>query len=154
MTKHGNQLYEFGSFRLDARECLLLRDGEAIAITPKAFETLLVLVQNSGHLMLKEELLNAVWPDSFVEEVNLSQNVSILRRVLGDTAQESRYIATVPGKGYRFIADVRAVQVDEGEQNILEVEKNSRAQVVIEQTSPERTWAVAGLIVVLLVAII
>src|SRR5215471_3008307 len=109
MSKLVNELYEFGPFQLNARERLLSREGQSIAITPKAFDTLLVLVQNSGHLMLKDELMKAVWPDSFVEEVNLSQNVSALRRALGDTAQESRYIATVPGKGYRFVAETKSV---------------------------------------------
>ena len=109
MTKQANELYEFGPFRVDPREHLLLRDGEALALTPKAFETLLVLIQNNGHLMLKDELMKALWPDSFVEEVNLSQNISVLRRVLGDTAQASRYIVTVPGKGYRFVGEVRTL---------------------------------------------
>src|SRR5215472_405424 len=109
MRSQVKDLYEFGPFRIDSRERLLSCHGKPIAVTPKAFDTLLVLVQNSGHLLLKEELMKAVWPDSFVEEVNLSQNISALRRALGDTAQESRYIATTPGKGYRFIADVRAI---------------------------------------------
>jgi DNA-binding winged helix-turn-helix (wHTH) protein/tetratricopeptide (TPR) repeat protein len=151
MNRQVNQLYGFGPFRLDPRERLLSRDGKPIAITPKAFETLLVLVRNNGHLMLKDELLKAVWPDSFVEEVNLSQNVSMLRRALGDTAQESRFIATVPGKGYRFIAEVNQVQPDGAEQDSLVVERHSRAQVVIEQGRPQRTWAVPGMVVLLLI---
>jgi eukaryotic-like serine/threonine-protein kinase len=154
MSRQINQLYKFGPFWVDSRECLLTRDGKPIAVTPKAFETLLVLVQNSGHLMFKEELLKAVWPDSFVEEVNLSQNVSVLRRALGDTAQESRYIVTVPGKGYRFIAEVKAVQLDEAEQDSLVVEQHSRSQVVIEQTRPQRIRVAAGLVVALLIGLI
>src|SRR5215813_7542654 len=109
MSSQVQDLYEFGPFRIDSRERLLSCHGKPVAVTPKAFDTLLVLVQNSGHLLLKEELLKAIWPDSFVEEVNLSQSISTLRRALGDTAHKSRYIATVPGKGYRFVADVRPV---------------------------------------------
>src|ERR1700730_14407494 len=154
MNRQVNQLYEFAPFSLDAEERLLLRDGKPIAITPKAFETLLVLVQNKGHLMLKDDLLKAVWPDSFVEEVNLSQNVSLLRRALGDSAQESRYIATVPGKGYRFIAEVKTVQPDGAEHDTLLIERHSRAQVVIEQTRPRRVWVGAGVAVVLLIGIL
>jgi DNA-binding winged helix-turn-helix (wHTH) protein/Tol biopolymer transport system component len=102
-------VYEFGSFQLDSRERLLLRDGKVIPLTPKVFDTLLLLVQNSGHLVLKDDLMTAVWPDSFVEEANLSQNVSVLRKALGDTTQNPRYIVTVPGQGYRFAAEVRKV---------------------------------------------
>src|ERR1700736_2584682 len=154
MNRRVNQLYEFAPFLLDAQERLLLRDGKTIAITPKAFETLLVLVQNKGHLMLKDDLLKAVWPDSFVEEVNLSQNDSLLRRALGDTAQESRYIATIPGKGYRFIAEVKAVQRDGAEHDGWVIERHSRAKVVIEQARPRRVWVGAGVAVVLLIGLL
>jgi len=109
----------------------LSREGQSIAITPKAFDTLLVLVQNSGHLMLKDELMKAVWPDSFVEEVNLSQNIYAVRRALSDTAQESRYIATVPGKGYRFVAPVNFAEPGEDPQESGVVEEP--AQIVVEQ---------------------
>ena len=134
MSKQGKELYEFGPFRTDPRERLLTRDGEALSLTPKVFETLLVLVRNSGHLMLKDELMKAVWPDSFVEEVNLSQNISVLRKTLGDTAQGSRYIVTVPGLGYRFAQKVRVVDEDEieGEEETLVVESHRRARVVAE----------------------
>lgn len=131
MSKQPNELYEFGPFRVDPKEHLLLRDGEAVSLTPKAFETLLVLLQNSGHLMLKDELMKALWPDSFVEEVNLSQNISMLRRVLGDSAQSSRYIVTVPGKGYRFVGEVRTLAQEVGED--LVVESRSRSRIVIEE---------------------
>ena len=77
MSLQTNHLYEFGPFRLDAAERLLLREGEAVQLTPKAFDLLLMLVQNHGHLLEKDELLKRVWPDSFVEEANLSYNVSL-----------------------------------------------------------------------------
>lgn len=99
------QIYEFGQFRMDPAERLLLRDGTAIPLTPKAFETLLALVENSGHVVRKDELMKRVWPDAFVEEVNLAQNVSAIRRVL-DTETE-QYIETVPKLGYRLILKAR-----------------------------------------------
>ena len=105
----GADVFEFESFHLDLRERVLLRDGNAIPLTPKVFDTLLLLVQNSGHLVLKDDLMTAVWPDSFVEEANLSQNISVLRKALGDTTQNPRYIVTVPGQGYRFAAEVRRI---------------------------------------------
>jgi DNA-binding winged helix-turn-helix (wHTH) protein len=80
-TKH---IYEFGPFRLDAAEHLLLRDGEAVPLTPKAFDLLLALVERHGHLLEKDELLKTVWPDTFVEEANLASNISQLRKTLGD----------------------------------------------------------------------
>ena len=92
------RIYEFGQFRLDARERLLVRDGIALPLTPKLFDTLLLLVENSGHLLLKDELMKSLWPDSFVEEVNLSQNVSRLRKILGETPSQ-QYIATIAGQG-------------------------------------------------------
>src|SRR5579859_806398 len=129
MTKTTNQLYEFGPFRVDTRECLLLRDGKVIALTPKAFETLLVFLQNAGRLLPKEELMERIWQDRYVEEVNLSQHISTLRKALGDTAQLSRYIVTVPGRGYRFSEKVRFVP-EEGEMELI---TRSITQVQIEE---------------------
>src|SRR5215471_1487844 len=138
MGKQDNQLYEFGPFRVDPRECQVLRAGEAVSLTPKAFETLLVLIQNQGHLLLKDELLKTLWPDSFVEEVNLSQNISTLRKALGDTAQGSRYIVTVPGKGYRFVGEVKTLSSQVAkEPDDLVVESRSRSRVVIEEQTVE-----------------
>ena len=99
-------VYEFGEFRIEAGKRLLLRDGAPVALTPKAFDTLLHLVQNRQRIVEKDELMQAIWPDTTVEENNLNQNISTLRRVLGESRGENRYIATIPGKGYRFIADV------------------------------------------------
>ena len=108
MTRLVNNLYEFDEFRLDVRHRALLRRKELVPLTPKAFETLLVLVQNNGQLMTKDELMKAVWPDSFVEDANLTQTVFVLRRALGET-REQRYIMTLQGQGYRFVADVKEV---------------------------------------------
>jgi len=99
-------MYEFGPFRMDPKEQVLSRDGKSIPLSPKLFDTLLVLVQNSGHLVDKEEMLRRVWPDSFVEEGNLPKNVFLLRRILED-GQETAYIETVPKRGYRFVGRVK-----------------------------------------------
>jgi tetratricopeptide (TPR) repeat protein/DNA-binding winged helix-turn-helix (wHTH) protein len=107
------QLLEFGEFQLDPTERLLLRDGRPIPITPKAFDTLLVLVENSGRLLDKNELMQAVWPDTFVEEAGLTRNISSLRKALCEPADETRYIETVPRRGYRFVSPVRRVWRDE-----------------------------------------
>jgi Tol biopolymer transport system component/DNA-binding winged helix-turn-helix (wHTH) protein len=107
MSQRPDHCYEFGPFRLDAGERRLLRAGDAVPLPPKAFDLLLVLVKYHGRLLEKDELLKSVWPDMFVEEANLSYNVSLIRRALGETGDEQRYIETVPKHGYRFVADVR-----------------------------------------------
>ena len=101
--------YEFGDFRLEVSRRRLLRRGEAVALTPKLFDTLLHLVQNHDRVCEKEELMQALWPDTAVEENNLNQTISALRRSLTQGAGEDRYIITVPGRGYRFSAAVRSM---------------------------------------------
>jgi TolB-like protein/DNA-binding winged helix-turn-helix (wHTH) protein/Tfp pilus assembly protein PilF len=103
-SKH---LYEFGSYRLDHVERVLLRDGQPITIPPKDLETLLVLVERAGHIVEKEELLEKVWPGVFVEEGNLARRIFNLRQVLGDSEDGRKYIETIPKRGYRFVAAVR-----------------------------------------------
>ena len=100
------RVYEFGDFRLDPRKRLLWRDGAHVPLTPRVFETLLYLVEHHDSVLDKERLMEAVWPDSIVEENNLTQNISALRRVFGETPGSHHYIVTVPGRGYRFVADV------------------------------------------------
>jgi DNA-binding winged helix-turn-helix (wHTH) protein len=112
VDKRLKHLYEFGRFRLDGSECLLLRDGEVVSLTPKAFDLLRVMVERPGQLLTKEELLQAVWKDAFVEENNLADNISKLRKALGDGDNGNRYIETVPKRGYRFAACVREVAPD------------------------------------------
>ncbi|HEY0405760.1 MAG TPA: winged helix-turn-helix domain-containing protein [Pyrinomonadaceae bacterium] len=107
MSKRRKHFYEFGPFRLDATERVLLGREGAIPLTPKAFDTLLLLIENSGHIVGKRELMEKVWPESFVEENNLAQNISLLRKTLGREAAGAKFIETVPKRGYRFIADVR-----------------------------------------------
>ena len=100
--------YEFGDFRVDsARRLLLNRNGDAIPLTPKAFDTLLYLVERQGTVIDKDELMRAIWPHTVVEENNLNQSSSALRRALGELRGENRYIVTVPGRGYQFVADVK-----------------------------------------------
>jgi DNA-binding winged helix-turn-helix (wHTH) protein/TolB-like protein/Tfp pilus assembly protein PilF len=99
--------YEFGPFVLDTIQHALLREGNPVPLTPKTYDTLLVLVQNSGRMLSKEELMKALWPDSFVEESNLTQQVSMIRRALGESPGDPRYVVTVPSRGYRFVAGVR-----------------------------------------------
>src|SRR5437764_1610995 len=101
------QIYEFGHFRIDPEERLLLRDGAPVPLTPKAFETLLALVENSGHVVKKDDLMKRVWPDAFVEEANLAQNVSAIRRVLDTNGDQ--HIETVSKLGYRLIMTTRLV---------------------------------------------
>jgi DNA-binding winged helix-turn-helix (wHTH) protein/TolB-like protein/Flp pilus assembly protein TadD len=103
-------VYAFGPFRLDPDEHLLLRDGQVVSLPPKVFDTLLVLVENGGHVMDKDELLRRIWPDTFVEEVNLAKNVFVLRKALG---KDCEYIETVPKRGYRFVAAVRELSGDD-----------------------------------------
>src|SRR5215471_4538810 len=100
-------IYEFGPFQLDPEERLLLRDGKPVKLAPKAFETLLVLVENGGRLVKKDDLMKKLWPDSFVEEVNLAQNISAIRRALSDGNGDGQYIETVPKGGYRMLVKAR-----------------------------------------------
>jgi TolB-like protein/Flp pilus assembly protein TadD len=103
-------IYEFEDFRIETGKRALLRGGEAVPLTSRAFDTLLHLVQQCGKVVEKNELMQAVWPDTVVEENNLNQNISALRRALGENRGENRYIATLSGKGYRFLPEVAIVQ--------------------------------------------
>lgn len=106
--------YEFGPFRIDPDREVLLRDGQPVAITRKAFEVLLELVRRDPEVVTKDDLMQAVWPGRIVEEANLSQCIFLLRKLLGDTCEERHYIVTLPGRGYWFAAPVRMVIPDEG----------------------------------------
>lgn len=120
------RFFEFGEFQLDVKERALLRNGEALQLTPKAFDTLVMLVENAGSLVEKDEMMRTIWPDSFVEEVGLARNVSVLRKALGQDAGGQQFIETVPKCGYRFTAQVRE-HVDDS------------AQLVFEQSSVSQT---------------
>ena len=118
MSLTEKEMYEFGPFSLDPAERIISRDGTPLPLTPKVFDTLVCLVRNRGRLLTKDELLKEVWPGTFVEEVNLAVNISTLRKTLGESPQDPRYIATVQGRGYRFVADVRQISArDEAKPN-------------------------------------
>jgi DNA-binding winged helix-turn-helix (wHTH) protein/TolB-like protein/Flp pilus assembly protein TadD len=120
-------VYEFGDFRLDTAKRLLRQlDGTTVPLTPRVFETLLYMVEHHGIVLDKERLMEAVWPDSIVEENNLSQNISTLRRIFGETPGSHSYIVTVPGRGYRFVAEVRE-QTDNGSDTVQAEEATSPA---------------------------
>ena len=121
--------YEFGDFRFDTAQRTLLCDGQPVALTPKNLETLLVFLENRERVLEKEELMNLLWPDSVVEENNLTQNISALRKALGERPNEQRFIKTIPGRGYRFVAEVRELP-DEVETLIVQ---QSKVSVFIEE---------------------
>ena len=104
-TKHS---YTFGTFRVDVTQRVLFHENRPVSLTPKAFDTLLALVQHNGHVLTTQELMAQVWPDSFVEGNNLAQNISTLRKVLG--VGGAKFIQTVPKLGYRFVADVKEIR--------------------------------------------
>jgi TolB-like protein/DNA-binding winged helix-turn-helix (wHTH) protein/Flp pilus assembly protein TadD len=109
MNQSAKHFYEFGPFRLDIAERLLLRNGEEVLLTPKVFDLLLVLVENSGHILEKDELMKAIWLDTVVEETNLTRNISTLRKALGESPDTHQYIETIPWRGYRFVVGVKEV---------------------------------------------
>src|SRR5215510_1956864 len=112
--------YEFAPFLVDNRKHVLLRDGAPLLLTPKAFETLLVLIEAGGQVVEKDELMRRIWPDTVVEENNLAQCVSALRKALGEDPHEHRYVVTVPGRGYRFVASLQELYEEEAERVIQE----------------------------------
>jgi serine/threonine-protein kinase len=132
-----SQNYEFGEFRIDAAKRLLKKeDNEIVPLTPKVFDLLLYLVQNNGKVIEKDELMTAVWTDSIVEENNLSQNISILRRILGEKRGEHIFIATVPGRGYKFVAEVSESRSQSKDQAV-EASENQTSRVTNPDSSPE-----------------
>ena len=105
MGQPDSHSYEFGRFRLKTAERVLLREGEIVPLTPKVFDILLTLVENSGQVVAKDDLMKRVWPSTYVEEGNLTQNISLLRKALGETPGGAQFIETVPRRGYRFVAE-------------------------------------------------
>jgi len=131
MSSQEKELYEFGPFRIDPEKRLLLRDNQPVPLQLKAFETLLMLVRHSEQVVLKDEIMKAVWPDTFVEESNLTQNIFVLRKTLGAIGGDHPYIVTIPGRGYRFSEKVRLVSEDEA----LVLQRRSRTHVVIDEVT-------------------
>src|SRR5436190_4109010 len=141
MSRQPKFAYEFGPFCLDTEERVLLREGGPVPLKPKLYETLLVLVRNSKHIVEKEELMRQVWPDTFVEENNLTGNIVALRKAFGSY----NYIETVPRRGYRFIADVRQVQVEAI--SLASHEARPFTQVVIKEVIGTQTEQINSLAV-------
>lgn len=141
MSSQENDLYEFGPYVLDARSRILLKDGVTVRLTPKAFDTLLVLVQHASKVVEKEQLLKEVWPDIFVEEGSLSHNIHGLRKALGDDSADPRYIETIPKRGYRFVAPVKISRAETAqigfsglEGDAVVIEKHTYARAISDET--------------------
>src|ERR1044072_9010739 len=129
--------FEFGVFRIDVNKRLLLNNGETVSLTPKAFDTLLLLVENSGQLVSKDELMSRLWPDTVVEEGSRTRNVYVLRKALGEGPQEHKYIVTVPGQGYRFVAEVREVSEDSLD---LKITERTHTTIVVSEEETEELY--------------
>jgi DNA-binding winged helix-turn-helix (wHTH) protein/tetratricopeptide (TPR) repeat protein len=150
-SQTGKELYEFGPFRVDVQREILLRAGEPVPLKPKTFHILLVLVRHSQEVVTKDDLMKAVWPDTFVEEANLSRNIFMLRKALGESPQDRRYVVTVPGRGYRLVDSVRLVP--ERELSIVAA-NHSKVQVQVKETKPSaRPWVLIAAVVGLLLAV-
>jgi Tol biopolymer transport system component/DNA-binding winged helix-turn-helix (wHTH) protein len=141
MSKSPTHFYEFGPFHLDPAERLLLRGEQPVQLTPKAFDTLVALVERSGHLVEKEELMGRVWEGSYVEENNLDKSISALRKALG--SEGAKYIATVRGRGYRFAGSVR--EVSDSDEDLI-VAEQTRTRIVIGETEENESVAEARMV--------
>jgi DNA-binding winged helix-turn-helix (wHTH) protein/tetratricopeptide (TPR) repeat protein len=153
MTTSDNQrleeLYQFGPFRIDPARETLLKEGVAVPLTPKTFQILLVLVRHGKEIVTKDDLMKTVWPDTFVEEANLSRNIFMLRKALGETAQDHRYIVTVPGRGYRLAENVHLVP---GQEFAIAAASQTRVQIEVKETRPWK-WIALTAVVLLIVAV-
>lgn len=130
MGSQTKRCYEFGSFRLDPQRCRLFREGEVVPLSRKDIETLIVLVERRGEVLTREELLQAVWNDAFVEDASLTVAISHLRKALNQTSDDEEFIETIPRKGYCFTADVR--EISDAKPSLI-VEKHTRSTTVIEE---------------------
>jgi TolB-like protein/DNA-binding winged helix-turn-helix (wHTH) protein/Tfp pilus assembly protein PilF len=144
--------YKFGSFHLDVDKRLLLRDGEPVALAPKALETLIALIENRDRVSTKDELLQGIWGDTVVEEGGLTRNISILRKTLGEKPDDHQYITTVPGRGYRFVADVYETTADAVEP-VAPVPAVAEAARGVQGRRWSSPWLVLGGLAVLAVAL-
>jgi eukaryotic-like serine/threonine-protein kinase len=149
--QRAKELYEFGPFRVDPERETLLREGEPVALTPKTFQILLVLIRHSEEVVTKDELMKAVWPDTFVEEANLSRNIFMLRKALGETAQDHRYIVTVPGRGYRLAENVHLIPEQEVQ---IVAATHSIVHVDVKESRPwPWRWLAVGVVILLVVGL-
>ncbi len=134
MSQSNQQLYEFGEFRLDAQKRTLQRKGELVPLAPKTFDLLLVLVRHSGQALEKDKLMEMLWPDSIVEEANLPQNISALRKALGESPNERKYITTISGRGYKFAAEVKESL---NEDTAVVIGRYSKATLIVQEQEEE-----------------
>src|SRR5215472_15243660 len=141
------ELYEFGPFRVDPEKEVLQRDGNPIPLQPKTFQVLLVLVRHNQEVVTKDDLMKTVWADTFVEEANLSRNIFLLRKALGESPQDHRYVVTVPGRGYRFAEEVQFVP-----EQPLNIVAASHATVQVEVKESSR-WPWLAIAAVVLLAL-
>src|SRR4029453_3383921 len=137
MSSLSGHIHRFSDLTFDIEKKVLLRGGKAVPLAPKVFETLLALVENHGRIVLKEELMKRLWPDTFVEESNLTFNIQQLRKSLGDNAREPLYIETIPGRAYRFIAVLKPlatptapVQIKTGDQPVPRATVLTKARAI------------------------
>src|SRR5437016_11767090 len=132
MTRENRHFYEFGPFQIDTLNRQLRRDDQVVPLKAKAVETLLLLIQNRGDVIEKDELMRRLWPDSFVEESNLTQNIYTLRKALGGD-----YIETIPRRGYRFVADVNERNEDSTESaDLIVIQEKTRVSYEEEVDGP------------------
>ena len=152
MSQHARRLYEFGPFRIDTTNRLLLRAGKPVALKPKVVDTLLVLIENSGRVVEKDELIQRLWPDSFVEEGNLTQNIYEIRKALDSGAGSEPHIETIPRRGYRFAVPVKELPFEEGaalavgrDETVSVSEDGQGASQRSENEKPEKSFAVPAI---------
>lgn len=138
-----DRIFQFGDFSLDPRRLELRRDGTVVPLKPRHFDALLFLIKSGGRFLSKEELIEALWPNTVVEENNLAQCISVLRKALGNSEGNQRFIETVPGRGYRFVTAVREVSREEPDR---------KAVVSSTPARSSRHWLMAGAILLILIA--
>ena len=142
MSQQATDLYEFGPFQIDTQNRLLFRNGQPVPLKPKVIDTLLLLVENSGRVLEKDELIEKLWPDTFVDEANLTQNIYVLRKALTTGADSTSYIETIPRRGYRFTGDVRKIPAGT---SVVEAETGTTRMT---HTGPRWMWVAVGVALV------
>jgi len=142
MAQQATDLYEFGPFQIDTQNRLLFRDGQPVPLKPKVIDTLLLLVENSGRVLEKDELIEKLWPETFVDEANLTQNIYVLRKALTTAADSTSYIETIPRRGYRFTGDVKKISAGA---TVVEAETGTTRTT---GTGPRWMWVAVGVALV------
>src|SRR5215212_6577598 len=148
MSSLSGHIHHFHDFAIDIEQRVLLRGGKAIPLAPKVFETLLALVESHGRIVLKEELMKRLWPDTFVEESNLTFNIQQLRKALGDNARKPIYVETIPRRGYRFIAGLELAPDNQQPNQTAPAPSTTDVLIAPQPVVPTRARAVAILTVI------